>query len=242
MDNTCEELQYVSTDTFPMPNSLFQHKLGIKEISIFCLLTICAHRRKNPVCLSCTEIASALNISKSTVIRHMKTLKDLGLVPKDYKKRKLKPGASPWKDAPADLFPVPTALFGIGLCAEEIVLFCFLTSWSVTHKDRGWPSYDEIAEALCMCKNAVMKYVSALECRGLISTRHTMVRDGTGALYNSRLCYTLRSMGDVRTEHNKQELLRAAEEEQKRKLLEKAKKAGLEIIPREGPDEEELPF
>ncbi len=242
MDNSCEELQYISTDTFPMPNSLFTHGLGVKEISIFCLLSICAHRRKNPVCLSCTEIASALNISKSTVIRHMKTLKKLGLVPKNYKKRKLNQGESTWKDAPRDFFPVPTELFGIGLQAEEIVLFCYLISWTTTRKYNGWPSYDEIADALCMCKNTVMKYVSSLEHKGLISIRHTMVRDGIGMFYNSRLSYTLRSIEDVRIKHNKQELLRAAEEAEKRKLLERAKKAGLEIIPHEKPDEEGLPF
>ncbi len=242
MDDRREELQYVSINTFPMPNSLFKHGLGVKEISIFCLLTICAYRRKNPVCLSCTEIASALNISKSTVIRHMKTLKKLGLVPKNYKKRKLNQGESPWKDAPRAFFLVPTELFGIGLCAEEIVLFCYLISWTTTRKYNGWPSYDEIAEALCMCKNTVMKYVSSLEHKGLISTRHTNVLSGTGELYNSRLSYTLRSIGDVRVKHNKQELLRAAEEEKKRKLLEKAKKAGLTVIPHEEADDEGLPF
>ena len=88
-------------------------------------------------------------------------------------------------------FPLPKAIFHIGLTAEEIAVYAYLMYCEDRKNYQCYPSYTTIGEAVGMSKNTVKKYVDELRKKGLVETQYTTVTTKDGHTHNGSLCYTI---------------------------------------------------
>ena len=105
-----------------------------------------------------------------------------------------------------NFFPMPNAIFDLGLTAEEIAVYAFLMSCEDRRTYTCYPSYKMIGKAIGKSKNTVIKYVGMLEEKGLISKHKTFVitDNGNGKAWNGNLMFTIapiRSAIDVHYYH-----------------------------------------
>ncbi len=79
-----------------------------------------------------------------------------------------------------NFFPLPNAIFDLGLTAEEIAVYAFLMKCEDRRTYTCYPSYKTIGRAIGKSKNTVIKYVNMLEEKGLITKHKTFVvtKDG----------------------------------------------------------------
>ena len=88
-----------------------------------------------------------------------------------------------------DFFPLPNAIFDLGLTAEEIAIYAFLMRCDDRRTFTCYPSYKTIGRAIGKSKNTVMKYVNMLEEKCLISKRKTFVITKDGKAWNGNLMF-----------------------------------------------------
>ena len=88
-------------------------------------------------------------------------------------------------------FPLPKAIFHIGLTAEEIAVYAYLMYCEDRTTYQCYPSYSTIGEAVGMSKNTVKKYVDELRKKGLVETEYTTVTTKDGRTHNGSLLYTI---------------------------------------------------
>ena len=94
-------------------------------------------------------------------------------------------------------FPVPNAVFHLGLSSGEIVVYSYLMCCEDRKTFQCYPSYKTIGSAVGMSVNTVRKYVQALEKKRLITTEWTMVRTKSGKAHNGTLKYTIRPVQEA---------------------------------------------
>ena len=84
------------------------------------------------------------------------------------------------KDTIKNFFPVPNAVFDLGLHHMEISIYAYLLRIEDRRTYQCIVSYPTIAKKLGISVNTVAKYVAALEEHGLIRTEHTEIitKDG----------------------------------------------------------------
>ena len=91
-----------------------------------------------------------------------------------------------------NFFPMPNAIFDLGLTAEEIAVYAFLMRMEDRKTFQCYPSFETIGKAVGIrSKNTVMKYVRMLEEKELIETEHTVVEHRDGTLKNGNLMYKI---------------------------------------------------
>ena len=79
------------------------------------------------------------------------------------------------KDTIKNFFPVPNAVFDLGLHHMEISIYAYLLRIEDRRTYQCIVSYPTIAKKLGISVNTVAKYVAALEEHGLIRTEHTEI-------------------------------------------------------------------
>lgn len=115
------------------------------------------------------------------------------------------------RDYPGDYFPVPKAIFRMGLNAGEIAVLAYLMYCEDRRTYQCHPSYATIGEACNMSVNTVRKHVHGLVLKGFIYKETTTITTQDGRKRNGTLQYTLKPMREVEEEY-KQEQLRIAEQ------------------------------
>ena len=95
------------------------------------------------------------------------------------------------KDTIKNFFPVPNAVFDLGLHHMEINIYAYLLRIEDRRTYQCLVSYPTIARKLGISVNTVAKYVAALEEHGLIRTEHTEIITKDGHKRNGCLRYTI---------------------------------------------------
>ena len=95
------------------------------------------------------------------------------------------------KDTIKNFFPVPNAVFDLGLHHMEINIYAYLLRIEDRRTYQCHPSYATIGKAVDMSNNTVRKYVQELEERGLIRTERTSIITRDGRKQNGSLLYTI---------------------------------------------------
>ena len=88
-----------------------------------------------------------------------------------------------------NFFPLPNAIFDLGLTAEEIAVYAFLMKCEDRRTYTCYPSYKTIGRAIGKSKNTVIKYVNMLEEKGLITKHKTFVVTKGGKAWNGNLMF-----------------------------------------------------
>ena len=114
------------------------------------------------------------------------------------------------RDNPGDFFPLPKAIFRLGLDAGEIAIYAYLMYCEDRKTFQCHPSYATIGEAVGMSNNTVKKYVESLERKGFIYTQPTKVKTRDGRVHNGSLLYTIEPIKPIEDAYFEKQL-RAAE-------------------------------
>ena len=99
------------------------------------------------------------------------------------------------KDTIKNFFPVPNAVFDLGLHHMEINIYAYLLRIEDRRTYQCLVSYPTIARKLGISVNTVAKYVAALEEHGLIRTERTEIITRDGLKRNGCLRYTILPIG-----------------------------------------------
>ena len=95
------------------------------------------------------------------------------------------------KSALRNYYPMPNAVFSLGLKPGELAVYSYLMYVENRKTFQCYPSYGTIGRAVGMSGNTVAKYVRALEAKGLIRTEPTTVPGAKGWPRNGTLLYTV---------------------------------------------------
>ena len=128
------------------------------------------------------------------------------------------------RDNPGDFFPMPKAVFRLGLDYGEIALLAFLMYCEDRKTFQCHPSYTTIGEATGMSKNTVKKYVESLERKGFIYTEPTKVKTQDGRTHNGSLLYTILPIKPIEEAYFEKQIAIANAQNQARLALAKYEK------------------
>ena len=95
------------------------------------------------------------------------------------------------KDSIKNYFPLPNAIFDLGLHHIELSIYAYLLRIEDRRTYQCIVSYPTIAKKLGISVNTVAKYVAALEEHGLIRTERTEIITKEGLKRNGCLRYTI---------------------------------------------------
>ena len=94
-------------------------------------------------------------------------------------------------------FPVPNAIFHLGLSSGEIVVYSYLMYCEDRKTFQCYPSYRTIGSSVGMSVNTVRKYIASLEKKLLITSEWTMVNTRDGRAQNGNMKYTIRPIQEA---------------------------------------------
>ena len=95
------------------------------------------------------------------------------------------------KDKPKNFFPLPNAVFYLGLSTGALAVYAYLLFCEDRKPHKCYPSYKAIGRAVEMSVNTVRKYVSELLEKELIEVEPTKVYTKTGRVWNGNLMYRI---------------------------------------------------
>ena len=115
-------------------------------------------------------------------------------------------------DAIRNYFPMPNAIFNLGLTTGELAVYAYLMFCENRKTYQCYPSFRTIGAAVDMSRPTVKKHVDGLVEKGLIYTEPTSIFTKTGKKQNGSLLYTIRPIKEAQQIHYEKQLLRFEEE------------------------------
>ena len=113
-------------------------------------------------------------------------------------------------------FPVPNAIFHLGLSSGEIVVYSYLMYCEDRKTFQCYPSYRTIGSAVNMSVNTVRKYIASLEKKRLITSEWTMVNTRDGRVHNGNMKYTIRPIQEAIDYYDEVQMRRLLSEKERR--------------------------
>ena len=103
-------------------------------------------------------------------------------------------------------FPLPNAIFSLGLSPGEIAVYSYLLHCENRKTDQCYPSYRTIGQAVGMSTNTVQKYIFELADKGFIIIESTSVITKSGQKRNGSHRYTIRPIQEVVESYHQHQL------------------------------------
>lgn len=175
--------RHPSTYRFPLPNEIWQWHLKSAAFAILSYLQYRSCRKIHGV-PAVRELAMRAKMSIQMAERQVDVLVDRGLVTCS-----LLPTWSPLKNR--NFFTLPDELFYLNLGHGPITVYAYLLCCEDRRTHQCHPSYNTIADAAGLSVNTVMKYVTTLVDKQLITMEHTSYMDDKGMKWNGNNCYTI---------------------------------------------------
>ena len=231
-----------SSDGFCLPHEVFE--LGLKQGPLLAYLyLICRKSLKHGADeMSCAVIGKAVGLCEKTVRTHLRTLADTGFIKTGYHRQTFSYTLCPIHGKVCEyrcatprsrwistkqawitgevfeaVFPLPNAVFQLGLKAGELLVYLYLHYQKGVRSGQCWPSYATIGAAVGMGRKTVQKHVRALIDKGLIQAEDTTIRRRDGRSYNGSLLYTVTPIEQILKEREKKFLAELKLEEAQRK-------------------------
>jgi len=132
------------------------------------------------------------------------------------------------KDTIKNYFPLPNAIFDLGLHHMEINIYAYLL------RIECLVSYPTIARKLGISVNTVAKYVAALEEHGLIRTERTEIITRDGLKRNGCLRYTILPIKNALALCYERQLEKAGQAMERQRTQARAEQLGTAFTPAAG--------
>ena len=175
--------RHPSTYRFPLPNDIWVQKLKPQAFAILAYLQYRSCRKIHGV-PAIRELAMRTKMSVKMAELQVDILVDRGLMTSN-----LLPTWSPPKSG--NFFTLPDELFFLNLGHGPITVYAYLLCCEDRRTHQCHPSYNTIADAAGLSVNTVMKYVTTLVDKQLITVERTSYIDNNGMKWNGNNCYTI---------------------------------------------------
>ena len=135
------------------------------------------------------------------------------------------------KDTIKNFFPVPNAVFDLGLHHMEINIYAYLLRIEDRRTYQCLVSYPTIARKLGISVNTVAKYAAALEEHGLIRTERTEIITRDGLKRNGCLRYTILPIKNALDLCYKRQMEKAEQALERQRTQANAERLGIQFVP-----------
>ena len=135
------------------------------------------------------------------------------------------------KDTIKNFFPVPNAVFDLGLHHMEINIYAYLLRIEDRRTYQCIVSYPTIAGKLGVSVNTVAKYVAALEEHGLIRTERTEIITRDGLKRNGCLRYTILPIKNALALCYERQMEKAGQAMERQRAQANAERLGIQFVP-----------
>lgn len=115
----------------------------------------------------------------------------------------------PQRDAVKNYFPLPNEIFSLDLTTGELAVYAYLLYIENRENYQSRASYGTIGHAIHREKKTVMRYVSGLVEKRLISVEPTLVHPTGEKPRNGSLLYTIRPIQEAVDYKNERQLAKA---------------------------------
>lgn len=175
--------RHPSTYRFPLPNDIWVQKLKPQAFAILAYLQYRSCRKIHGV-PAVRELAMRTKMSIQMAERQVDILVDRGLVTSS-----LLPTWAP--SASGNFFSLPNEIFYLNLGHGPITVYAYLLCCGDRRTHQCHPSYNTIADAAGLSVNTVMKHITTLANKQLITVEHTSYMDDKGMKWNGNNLYTI---------------------------------------------------
>lgn len=175
--------RHPSTYRFPLPNGIWQWHLKPAAFAILAYLQYRSCRKIHGV-PAVRELVMRTKMSIQMAERQVDVLVDRGLATCS-----LLPTWSLPKSG--NFFTLPEEIFYLNLGHGPITVYAYLLCCEDRRTHQCHPSYNTIADVTGLSVNTVMKHVTTLADKQLITVGHTSYMDDKGMKWNGNNCYTI---------------------------------------------------
>lgn len=168
---------------FSLPNDIWKWELKPQGFAILAYLCYLHTHRYNFAIPSVDEIASQLHMSKDMAAEQLLELNQHGLINES--------GVLMFKNASKNFFSLPNELFFLDIGHGAITVYAYLLYCEDRRTHQCHPSYRTIAAAVHLTVATVMKHLTKLVDRQLITVERTSYIDNKGMKWNSNNQYTI---------------------------------------------------
>ena len=207
---------------FQMPNDVWKWELKPQGFAILAYLCYLHTHRKNFAVPGSDEIAVQLHMSVDMAMEQLDQLNHRGLINEN--------GVPMFKNASKYFFSLPNELFFLNIGHGAITVYAYLLYCEDRRTHQCHPSYRTIAAAVHLTVATVMKHITKLVDKQLITVEHTSYIDNKGMKWNSNNLYTILPIQAVMDQCYQQQMLRL-EEQQKRDQAQKRLRCNAENAP-----------
>ena len=130
----------------------------------------------------------------------------------------------------ANYFPVPNAVYSLGLSPGEVSIYGYLLSLENRGTYQCYLSYTTIGKAVGLSKNAVSKYVGMLTEKGLITVEPTSILTKDGRKMNGSLLYTIRPIWEAVELHQERQFRKLEDTVERSKIKSLAEERGVQLL------------
>ena len=207
---------------FSIPNDIWKWNLkpqGFATLAYLCYLHIHCNKGASS---SADEIASQLHMSKDMAAEQLSELNHRGLLDQHM--------VPILKSNSKNFFSLPNELFFLNIGYGAITVYAYLLYCENRRTHQCHPSCRTIAAAVHLSAATVMKHISKLVDKQLITVERTSYIDNKGLKWNSNNQYTILPIQAAMDHCYQQQMLRL-EEQQKRDQAQKRLRCNAENAP-----------
>ena len=129
----------------------------------------------------------------------------------------------------ANYFPVPNAVYRLGLSPGEVSIYGYLLSLENRRTYQCYPNYTTIGKAVGLSKNTVSKYVGMLTEKGLITVEPTSIFARDGRKMNGSLLYSIRPIREAVELDQERQLRKLEDTVERSKVKSLAEERGVQL-------------
>ena len=170
---------------FPIPNAVWEYQL--KPIAFVILSYLCCHTSHGGAdAPSLAVIAKGIHKSEGTVRKYLSALADTGLVTEQCSL------AADFLSAESGkFFTLPNEIFLLNLPPSAFMVYSYLLLIEDRRTHTCHPSYSTIAAAIGISRNTVIKSISVLLEKHLVTMEHSQYLDRRRMKWNGNNLYTI---------------------------------------------------
>lgn len=188
---------------FSLPNDIWKWELKPQGFAILAYLCYLHTQRRNFIVPRSDEIATQLHMSKDMAAEQLLELNHRGLINES--------GVPMFKNASKNFFSLPNELFFLDIGHGTITVYAYLLYCEDRRTHQCHPSYRTIAAAVHLTAATVMKHITKLVDRQLITVERTSYIDNKGMKWNSNNQYTILLIQAAMDHCYQQQMLRLEE-------------------------------
>lgn len=168
---------------FSIPNDIWKWNLKPQGFAILVYLHYLHVHCKNFIAPSADEIASQLHMSKDMAAKQIAELNRRGLLDQHMVPMLESNGKN--------FFSLPNELFFLNIGHGAITVYAYLLCCEDRRSHQCHPSYSTIAETTGLSVNTVMKHITTISDKQLITVERTSYIDRHGMKQNGNNLYTI---------------------------------------------------